>query len=62
MSLETSHDLPSKAKGTAKPSLTLENLQQIEKLSEIERVNAEDVVIGASGSIYSGSESDCILR
>jgi hypothetical protein len=56
MSVEHSHDLPLQAKGMAKPSLTLENLQEIEKLSEIERVNAEDVVIGASGSIYSGSE------
>jgi hypothetical protein len=61
-SLGTSHNLPSKAKGTAKPSLTLENLQRIEKLSEIERVDAEDVVTGAAGSIYAGLESDSILR
>jgi hypothetical protein len=59
MSLATSHDLPLEAKGTAKPSLAFENLQRIEKLSEIERVNAEDVIIGASGSIYAGSEFDC---
>ena len=58
----TSHNLLLEAKGTAQPSLTLENLQRIEKLSERERVNAEDVVIGASGSIYAGSELSCILR
>ena len=62
MSLGTSHNLPLETKGMAQPSLALENLQQIEKLSEIEQVNAEDVVIGALGSIYAGSELDCTLR
>ena len=61
MSLGTSHDFPLEVKGTAQPSLALENLQRIEKLSEIERANAEDVIIGASGSIYAGSESDGTL-
>jgi len=40
------------AKGTAQPSLTLENLQRIEKLSEMERLNAEEVIMGASGTIF----------
>ena len=62
MSLRTSHNLLLEAKGMAQPSLALENLQRIEKLSETERVNAEDVIIGALGSIYTGSESDCTLR
>ena len=62
MSVGTSHNLPFEAKGTAQPSLVLENLQRIENLSEIGRVKAEDVIIGASGSIYAGSESDCTLR
>ena len=46
----------------AQPSLALENLQRIEKLSEIERVNAEDVIIGALGALYAGSRLDCTLR
>ena len=62
MSVRTSHNSPLKAKGLAQPSLALENLQQIEKLSEAERVNAEDVITGALGSVYTGSESDCTLR
>jgi len=39
------------AKGTAQPSLALENLQQTEKLSGIERGKAEDAIIGVLGSI-----------
>ena len=59
MSLGTSHDFPLEAKGTAQPSLALENLQRIEKLSEIERGKAEESVIGVLGSIYNGL--DCTL-
>ena len=62
MSVRTSHNSPLEAQGLAQPSLALENLQQIEKLSETERVNAENVITGALGSIYTGSESDWTLR
>jgi hypothetical protein len=41
------------ANGTARPSLALENLQEIEKLSPLERIHAEKTLSGALGSIYS---------
>ena len=41
-------------RGTARPSLALENLQEIEKLSESDRDKAEKTLAGALGSIYIG--------
>jgi hypothetical protein len=40
----------------AQPSLALENLQQTERISGTERGKAEEVIIGALGSMYLGSE------
>ncbi|KAH9986764.1 cytochrome P450 [Russula compacta] len=41
-------------KGTARPSLALENFQEVEKriLSESEREKAEEAIVGALGSLY----------
>jgi len=38
--------------GTARPSLALEHLQEIEKMSESDRGQAEKILTGALGSIY----------
>ena len=43
-----------KLKGTARPSLAQENLQQVENLSGTERQKAEETIIGALGSLYQG--------
>ncbi|KAI9454926.1 cytochrome P450 [Russula earlei] len=43
--------------GTAQPSLALENLQQTEKLSGLEREKAENVIAGALGTMYSDTVS-----
>ncbi|KAI0302458.1 cytochrome P450 [Multifurca ochricompacta] len=42
----------SMAKGTARPSLALKNLQETEKLSRTEREKAEEAVAGALASMY----------
>jgi hypothetical protein len=43
-----------KVNGTAQPSLALESLQEIEKLTGREREEAEKVVTGTLGSMYAG--------
>ena len=42
--------------GTARPSIALENFQEMEdlKLNESDRSKAEEAVAGALGSIYAG--------
>ncbi|KAI0253743.1 cytochrome P450 [Lactifluus subvellereus] len=48
----------SMVKGTARPSLALENLGQTEELSGPERERAKETIIGALGSIYAaGSDT-----
>ncbi|KAH9970769.1 cytochrome P450 [Russula compacta] len=47
-------------KGTARPSLALENLQRAEKLSGTERQKAEETIIGALGSLYQGGSDTTV--
>jgi hypothetical protein len=42
------------AKGTAPPSLALDNLQEVEKMRGPERDKVEKVVAGALASMYAG--------
>jgi hypothetical protein len=46
----------SQVNGTARPSLALENFQEVEnlKLSGSERDKAEETIVGALGSLYAG--------
>ena len=43
--------------GTAQPSLALEHLRETEKLEELERKNAEEMIARALGSMYLGEWS-----
>jgi hypothetical protein len=40
--------------GTARPSIALKNLQEADQLDKPEREEAEEVIAGALGSVYSG--------
>ena len=40
--------------GTARSSLALENLQEIEKMPDEQRKNAEALLAGVLGSMYTG--------
>jgi hypothetical protein len=42
--------------GTARSSLALENLQDIEKLPSPQKENAEAVLTGVLGSMYTGEQ------
>jgi hypothetical protein len=48
------HRLPEQKDGTARPSLALENLQHIENMRGPQRDNAEEVLRGVLGSMYTG--------
>jgi len=48
------HHVPEQKDGTARPSLALENLQDIEKMQGSQRDNAEAVLKGVLGSMYTG--------
>jgi hypothetical protein len=48
--------------GTARSSLALENLQLIEKMQGPQRENAEAVLTGVLGSMYTGEWPHAISR
>jgi hypothetical protein len=48
--------------GTARPSLALENLEEIEKMPIEQRKNAEAVLTGVLGSMYTGERHLLLAR